>query len=172
VALQSGDENVLKRMRRRYKPGEFLSRTNLIREMIPDAAIGTDVMVGFPGETDREFENTRGLLLESPLTYYHVFPYSKRKYTRAANMEGQIPKAISKSRGNILRDQGFKKKQEFYKRFIGKKVPVIIETGSKGTSRNYMAVRVLDGNLKVGDEAVVEIQGVQGEAALGIANFH
>jgi len=172
IALQSGDKDVLKRMRRRYNPEGFIYSTNLIRERIQDAAIGTDVMVGFPGETENEFENTRKLLKQSPLTYYHVFPYSKRRGTTASNMPDQVPPEVTKLRSKILRDQGVEKKRQFYRRFIGKEVPVIVETGLKATSRNYISVQIVDGNLKVGDEARVEITKVEGEVALGLANLH
>ncbi|MDA2918109.1 tRNA (N(6)-L-threonylcarbamoyladenosine(37)-C(2))-methylthiotransferase MtaB [Desulfobacterota bacterium AH_259_B03_O07] len=172
IALQSGDKDVLKRMRRRYNPEGFIYSTNLIRERIQDAAIGTDVMVGFPGETEKEFENTRKLLKQSPLTYYHVFPYSKRRGTTASNMPDQVPPEVTKLRSKILRDQGVEKKRQFYRRFIGKEVPVIVETGLKATSRNYISVQIVDGNLKVGDEARVEIRRIEGEVALGLANLH
>ncbi len=172
IALQSGDKDVLKRMRRRYNPEGFIYSTNLIRERIQDAAIGTDVMVGFPGETENEFENTRKLLKQSPLTYYHVFPYSKRRGTTASNMPDQVPPEVTKLRSKILRDQGVEKKRQFYRRFIGKEVPVIVETGLKATSRNYMSIKIVDGNFKIGDEACVEITKVEGEVALGLANLH
>jgi len=172
IAIQSGDKDVLKRMRRRYNPEGFIYSTNLIRERIQDAAIGTDVMVGFPGETENEFENTRKLLKQSPLTYYHVFPYSKRRGTTASNMPDQVPPEVTKLRSKILRDQGVEKKRQFYRRFIGKEVPVIVETGLKATSRNYMSIKIVDGSFKIGDEACVEITKVEGEVALGLANLH
>ena len=87
VALQSGDGDVLKRMRRRYSPEQFLQCTDSIRSALPEASIGTDIMVGFPGETQEEFENSREVAAASELTYFHVFPYSIRKMTPAANMK-------------------------------------------------------------------------------------
>ncbi|MFA9408999.1 MAG: tRNA (N(6)-L-threonylcarbamoyladenosine(37)-C(2))-methylthiotransferase MtaB, partial [Candidatus Dadabacteria bacterium] len=81
IALQSGDQDVLKRMRRRYGPEKFLNLTEKIRERMPDAAIGSDIMVGFPAETEEEFLNTYEIARDSALTYFHVFPYSKRKMT-------------------------------------------------------------------------------------------
>ncbi|MFQ5788469.1 MAG: tRNA (N(6)-L-threonylcarbamoyladenosine(37)-C(2))-methylthiotransferase MtaB, partial [Thermodesulfobacteriota bacterium] len=155
-----------------YNPEEFIYCTNLIREKIQDAAIGTDVMVGFPGETDKEFENTYSLLKQSPLTYYHVFPYSRRRGTTASNVPDQVPLEVTKVRSKILRDQGIERKKQFYSKFVGQKVSVIVETRLKATSRNYISVKLLDGNLKVGDEACVEIKKVEGELALAQANFH
>lgn len=168
VALQSGDRDVLKRMRRRYKPEGFLSCTDRIREKMPDAAIGTDIMVGFPGETDEEFENTYNLAKESALTYFHVFPYSKRKHTPAADLPGQVSSGVSKERARLLRELGFQKKHEFYRGFIGRKFPVLVERGSKGTTPNYISVQIMDGNFEVGDEIEVEIKGVGKEEALGL----
>jgi threonylcarbamoyladenosine tRNA methylthiotransferase MtaB len=171
VALQSGDGNVLKRMRRRYTPEKFLHCTSLIRERIPDAAIGTDIMVGFPGETDEEFENTFNLVKESALTYFHVFSYSKRKGTPAATMPNQIHPRVVKERSRILRELGQEKKREFYQRFIGRRLPVLVERGSKGTTPNYIGVRILDSqDFNIGDEIDVEIKEVRGGEALGILN--
>lgn len=167
VALQSGDRDVLKRMRRRYTPEIFLHCTNLIREKMPDAGIGTDIMVGFPGETDEEFENSFNLVKESALTYFHVFPYSRRRGTPADKMPGQVHSLVIKERGRLLRELGSKKKEEFYRGLIGRRFPVLVERGSKGTTPNYMNVRILGGDFKIGDEVQVEIKGVRREEALG-----
>ncbi|MGE5443124.1 MAG: tRNA (N(6)-L-threonylcarbamoyladenosine(37)-C(2))-methylthiotransferase MtaB [Ignavibacteriales bacterium] len=170
VALQSGDGDVLKRMRRRYTPEKFLHCTDLIREKMPDAGIGTDIMVGFPGETDEEFENSFNLVKESALTYFHVFPYSRRKGTPADTMPGQVHPKVIKERSRLLRELGSKKKEEFYRGFIRRKFPVLVERGSRGTTPNYMSVRILDGDFKIGDEVEVEIRDVRGEEALGMIN--
>ena len=113
IALQSGDAKVLKTMRRRYGPEKFLDLTNKIRQRIPEAAIGSDIMVGFPGETEEEFLNTYEIAKESELTYFHVFPYSKRKMTPAAVMVDQINPQQIKDRSKRLRDLGSKKKPSF-----------------------------------------------------------
>lgn len=170
IALQSGDGGVLRRMRRRYTPERFLRCTNLIRERMPDAGIGTDIMVGFPGETDREFENSFNLVKESALTYFHVFPYSRRKGTPADTMPDQVDPKVMKERSRLLRELGSKKKEEFYRRFVGRKFPVLVERGSRGTTPNYMSVCILDGDFKIGDEVDVEIKDIRGEEALGIVN--
>ncbi len=167
VALQSGDRDVLKRMRRRYAPQRFLELTNRIRERMPEAAIGSDIMVGFPGETEEEFQNTYNVAQESPLTYFHVFPYSKRKMTSAAVMPDQIRPEIIKHRSKELRELGSQKKSEFVQGFVGKTLPVLVETHSKGTTPNYISVKLDDKGLKVGDEVDVTITGVNGEVALG-----
>lgn len=168
IALQSGDRDVLRRMRRRYGPGEFLDLTNRIRETIPDAAIGSDIMVGFPGETEEQFRNTYRVAEESPLTYFHVFPYSKRKMTPAAVMPGQVHPSTIKDRSRRLRELGAKKKSEFYRSFIGRTFPLLVETGSKGTTPNYLSVKIEGGDLKAGDEVDVKIVDVIGEVAIGL----
>jgi len=169
VALQSGDGDVLKRMRRRYTPERFLRCINLIRERIPDAAIGTDVMVGFPGETDEEFDNTFNLLKESALTYFHVFSYSKRKGTPAASMPNQVHPQVIKERGRVLRELGQRKKNAFYRSFIGRRLPVLVEKDEKGTTPNYISVRIImGGDFRVGDEVEVGIKDVMGDEALGV----
>lgn len=166
IALQSGDGDVLRRMRRRYAPERFLTLTNLIRERIPDAAIGSDIMVGFPGETEEEFQSTYDIAEESPLTYFHVFPYSKRRSTPAASMAGQVHPDKIKARSALLRELGSKKKAAFYRSFIGRTFPILVEKGGKGTTPNYIPVRLPDECFNVGDEIEVTITGVAREEAL------
>jgi len=174
VALQSGDGDVLKRMRRRYKPEDFLRLTSLIRERMPEAAIGTDVMVGFPGETEEEFQNTYELLDSSELTYFHVFPYSRRRGTPAAQIPVQVHPDVIKRRSKALRDLGMAKKAAFYRGFVGRLLPVLIEggmrsvRGTKGTTPNYVTVRVEDAGLRPGDEIMARISAIRGEEALGV----
>jgi len=168
IALQSGDAKVLKTMRRRYGPEKFLDLTSKIRQRIPDAAIGSDIMVGFPGETEEEFLNTYEIAKESELTYFHVFPYSKRKMTPAAIMDNQIHPQQIKDRSKRLRDLGSKKKTDFFKQFIGRRFPVLIEKGSKGTTPNYIPVKFNTEGFNIGDEVFVEICDVVNEEAIGI----
>ena len=170
VALQSGDRDVLKRMRRRYDPEKFLDLTDMIRKRIPYAAIGSDIMVGFPGETEVEFMNTYNIAKDSALTYFHVFPYSKRKMTPAAVMTNQVPPDIIKDRSKKLRELGSEKKTAFFKEFIGKSFPVLIEKGSKGTTTNYIPIRFNTDNFNIGDEVLVRIVDVQNEDAIGITD--
>ncbi len=168
VALQSGDTHVLKRMRRRYGPEKFLDLTDIIRKRIPDAAIGSDIMVGFPTETEVEFMNTYNIAKDSALTYFHVFPYSKRKMTPAAVMTNQVLPDIIKDRSRRLRELGAEKKNEFFKQFIGRTFPVLIEKGAKGTTPNYISVKFNTDNYNIGDEVLVRIIDVQNEDAIGI----
>lgn len=170
IALQSGDQDVLKRMRRRYGPEKFLGLTNLIRETMPGAAIGSDIMVGFPGETEEQFQNTYRVAEESALTYFHVFPYSKRKMTSAAAMDGQLNPRVIKERSKCLRELGSRKKSEFVGKFIGATFPVLVETGSKGTTPNYISVRLEGKDFNVGDEVDLKIVDIIGEEAVGAAD--
>ncbi|MEA3280120.1 MAG: tRNA (N(6)-L-threonylcarbamoyladenosine(37)-C(2))-methylthiotransferase MtaB [Thermodesulfobacteriota bacterium] len=149
IPLQSGDDLILKRMHRHYSRTFFRDMVIRIREMIPDAAIGVDVLVGFPGETEKAFENTYLLIKKLPVTYLHVFPFSARKGTPANNYPDQISPDTIKIRCQKMRELGTNKKMEFYKRLIGKKVEVLIEgaqsnyTGHlKGMTSNYVPVFV------------------------------
>lgn len=167
IALQSGDDDVLKRMRRRYGRDKFLALTQKIKETMPDAAIGSDIMVGFPGETDEQFQNTYDVADESGLTYFHVFPYSKRKLTAAASMNGHIDPRVIKKRSRRLRDLGALKKNEFCRSFIGRTLPVLVEKDSKGTTPNYISVKLTRGRFRIGEEVNVRIDSVRGGTASG-----
>src|SRR5579863_8515171 len=104
VPMQSGSDRILRRMHRKYRPWHYREKIEKIRTAMPSAAIGADVMVGFPGETDAEFEATRRLIEDLPLTYLHVFTYSARPGTPAATMSDQVPVNIARDRNKILRE--------------------------------------------------------------------
>ncbi len=108
-------------MHRKYRPWHYREKIEKIRAAMPTAAIGADVMVGFPGETDAEFESTRRLIEELPFTYLHVFTYSARPGTPAAAMPNQVPIHIARERNKILRDLAAEKKQAFMRTFHRKK---------------------------------------------------
>ncbi len=166
IALQSGDKDILKLMRRRYSPSDFINCTNYIRKRIPDASIGTDIMVGFPNEDEDNFNNSYNLLNESELTYFHVFPYSKRKYTQAAVMENQVDPKIKKERSKILRELSTSKKINFYSRFIGHNINTLIENRSRGTTSNYINVKLSNNPYDTGDIVNLKIKGIDGEYAV------
>ena len=172
ISLQSGDEQVLKNMRRRYKPKQFLDITDQIREAMPDSSIGTDIMVGFPGETEVEFNNSYNLLDESELTYFHVFSYSKRKGTKAAIMHNQIDPGVIKQRSKIIRDLGMKKKIEFNKSFVGKELEVLVENNSKGTSRNYISVKLHKDDYSKGELIDVVISDLEDDMVIATKYIH
>jgi threonylcarbamoyladenosine tRNA methylthiotransferase MtaB len=125
VPLQSGSDAVLRRMHRKYRPWHYREKIEQIRAAMPTAAIGADVMVGFPGETDAEFEATRRLIEDLPFTYLHVFTYSARPGTPAADMSHQVPVQIARARNKILRDLAAEKKRAFMGSFIGKPLEAI-----------------------------------------------
>jgi threonylcarbamoyladenosine tRNA methylthiotransferase MtaB len=125
VPLQSGSDAVLRRMHRKYRPWHYREKIEKIRAAMPSAAIGADVMAGFPGETEAEFEATRRLIEDLPLTYLHVFTYSARPGTPAAAMPNQVPVHVARERNRILRDLTTEKKRAFMNSFIGKQLEAI-----------------------------------------------
>ncbi len=125
VPMQSGSDAVLRRMHRKYRPWHYREKIEKIRAAMPSAAIGADVMVGFPGETDSEFEATRCMIEELPFTYLHVFTYSARPGTPAAGMPNQVPVLVARDRNRVLRQLAAEKKLEFMRGFVGKSVEAI-----------------------------------------------
>jgi len=125
LPMQSGSDAVLRRMHRKYRPWHYREKIEKIRAAMPTAAIGADVMVGFPGETAAEFEATRRLIEDLPFTYLHVFTYSPRPGTPAATMPNQVPVHIARDRNRILRELAAEKKHAFMRTFVGKKVDAI-----------------------------------------------
>jgi threonylcarbamoyladenosine tRNA methylthiotransferase MtaB len=125
VPLQSGSDAVLRRMHRKYRPWHYRETIEKIRDAMPTAAIGADVMAGFPGETDAEFEATRRLIAELPFTYLHVFTYSARPGTPAAAMPNQVSIQVARERNKILRDLAAEKKLAFMQSFVGKPLQAI-----------------------------------------------
>ncbi len=149
IPLQSGDNIILSKMGRPYNRSFFKELALKIHDLIPYAGIGVDILIGFPGETDEAFENTYALIKALPVTYLHVFPFSPREGTPAADFPGRIAHAIIKARCKKMRDLGIKKKTAFYKSLIGMKTNVLIEgkrdmaSGSlRGLSENYAPVLV------------------------------
>ena len=153
IPLQSGSDEILKKMKRRYLTGLYSDRIAKIREVLPDACIGVDVIVGFPGETEEKFLETYNYLNSLPISYLHVFTYSERENTEAANMEGVVSIAERKKRNKMLRILSEKKKMEFYRTQIGKTLPVLWEHENRngkmyGFTENYVRVqKPFDQNL-------------------------
>ncbi len=132
VPLLSGSDRVLRRMHRKYRPWHYADRIERIRRAMPDAAIGADVMVGFPGETIEEFEETRTLIERLPLTYLHVFTYSSRPGTPSAEMPDQVPVQVARERNRVLRELATRKKRAFMESFVGREVEAITLTRFDG----------------------------------------
>lgn len=147
VPMQSGSDAVLRRMFRKYRPWHYAEKVRTIRAAMPGAAIGADVMVGFPGETDGEFNETRRMVEELPFTYLHVFTYSSRPGTRSAAMAKQVPGPVMKERNRILRDIAAGKKRDFMQSFIGRDISAITlnaagEDFTDALTDNYLKLRL------------------------------
>lgn len=146
IPLQSGSDDLLKKMKRRYLTKLYNDRVNKIREVMPHAAIGVDVIVGFPGETEELFMETYNFLNELPISYLHVFTYSERENTEAAEMDGAVPIPERKRRNKMLRILSEKKKMSFYQTQLGQTLPVLWEHENKdgkmyGFTENYVRVQ-------------------------------
>lgn len=147
IPLQSGSDEILGRMRRRYKRDLYGSRVEEIRRLIPDAAIGVDVIVGFPGETDELFQETANFIASLEVSYLHVFTYSERNSTIAETLEGKIPLRTRMERNEILRNLSEKKREAHHRRYIGTTRKVLFESADKngmmeGFSDNHLTVKV------------------------------
>jgi len=139
--LQSGSDRVLRRMHRKYRPRHYADRIRKARLLMPDAGIGADVMVGFPGETEEEFEENRRFIEGLPFTYLHVFTYSERPGTPAALHASPVPLPVRKQRNRILRELAAAKNLEFRRSMIGRSLPVVtLEKGNTAISGNYLKV--------------------------------
>lgn len=137
LALQSGSESILASMRRRYSAREFLDAAERIRAAVPGVAITTDVITGFPGETEADFEDTLSLCREAGFARIHAFPYSKRARTAAANMSGQVDRTTVKARMARLVDLGTALEERFHAAHAGEIRPVLWESARGGTSSGY-----------------------------------
>ena len=147
IPLQSGSDKVLSLMRRRYKRSLYVERVNKIKELMPDACIGVDVIVGFPGETEKDFMDTYQFLNELNISYLHVFTYSERENTDAASMQNVVPLQERKRRNKMLRILSEKKKNQFYSNYLNTDQIVLMEEENKdgqlsGFTDNYIRVSV------------------------------
>ena len=145
--LQSGDDAVLRKMGRPYTRDFFRNRILAMRRRLADCAIGVDVLVGFPGESDAAFENTFRLIEDLPVTYLHVFPFSPRPGTPASRMANPVPSEVIKARCKAMRELGNEKKRAFYSSFVGRSVRVLVEGSAplppgtqRGISDHYLPV--------------------------------
>jgi len=146
IPLQSGSNELLKKMKRQYKRELYADRVNRIKQAIPDACIGVDVIIGFPGETDALFLETYNFVNELDISYLHVFTYSERPNTKAILMDGAVPKAVRTKRSKMLRGLSVKKRRAFYESQIGKEKTVLFEGENKdgfmyGFTENYVKVK-------------------------------
>lgn len=173
IPLQSGDDIILRRMNRHYDASGYLKKIRIITKKIPDIAIGTDVMTGFPGETDGAFRNTKRVIEEAPFAYIHIFPYSPRSGTPAALMGGEINNTLKKKRCDELGILNTLKKTVFQSSQIDKILDVIIEETDPdhymtGTSSNYLKIKVPSDNLEKKSLVAVRIAGSDGNTLSGV----
>jgi threonylcarbamoyladenosine tRNA methylthiotransferase MtaB len=171
LPLQAGEDAVLARMRRRYTTEHFRKRVERILEAMPDAAIGTDLIAGFPGESVLQFEKCFKFVESLALAYLHVFPYSVRAGTTAAKLGAKVAGAEIKRRAAVMRELGERKRVEFARRMLGTRLRVLLEERNEGRltgySRNYVRV-VTDGPEELTNfEVEVEASFVQGAAVAG-----
>ena len=164
VPLQSGDAQILERMGRPYSPEDYGGRIARIRSRLPEAAIGADVLLGFPGETEADFANTLAFVEALPLTYLHVFPFSARPGTAAWGLGDRVPAESIRQRCSRMRQLGGRMRLAFHRRFLGRRVRVLVEgrrdpqTGLlKGVSSNYLPVLFEGGDDRIQRWAEVHI---------------
>ena len=166
IPLQSGSAAVLRAMRRPYGPETFAALVRRLAETLPEPGIGADVIAGFPGERERDFEESVELIRSLPLTYLHVFPYSRRPGTPAAAMPGQVPPPERERRAAVLRDLGRGKAHAFRERHLGRTVRTLIQGQPRGTthglSGNYLTVAVNAGSDDIGSVRDVRVTRHQG----------
>lgn len=172
VPLQSGSDRILRRMHRKYRPWHYAEKIRKIHEAMPDAAIGADVMTGFPGETDELFEESRSFIEHLPFTYLHVFTYSSRPGTPSAAMPDQVPVHVARERNRVLRELAAEKNLAFRKKFVGQRLEVItLQTGDENStealSDNYLKIS-LAGHYAANTWMKVEIETVGNENLLAV----
>ncbi len=171
VPMQSGSDAVLRRMHRKYRPWHYRGKILKIRAAMPTAAIGADVMVGFPGETEAEFDETRRMIEELPFTYLHVFTYSARPGTAAAEQPGQVSVAVARERNRVLREIASGKKAAFMRSLVGTVVEAItLQTGgadfTEALTDNYLKMKI-PGRHEANRWKDVRVEGAHGEMLMG-----
>jgi threonylcarbamoyladenosine tRNA methylthiotransferase MtaB len=184
IPLQSGSDAILKRMGRRYRSEEYAEKTRMIADSIPNAAMGADVMVGFPGETDELFAETIDFVKNLPLTYLHVFSYSPREGTPATRLCDTVPRSVKEQRSKVLRQLGETKRLAFHERYVGMVLDVLLEGSGKttdgtvnGLTDNYIRVTVPAPGM--GDNSMVGVrlthadsEGAEGVVVNAAGNPH
>ena len=173
IPLQSGDDRVLAAMRRRYRSADFAGRVQALRARLPLAAVGCDVLTGFPGETEAQAANTRALLQECAVSFLHVFPYSRRPGTPAAGMPDQVPAGSKSERAGLLRKLDADLRRHFYAANLGRVLRILVERRRadgmlEGFSENYIPVCLAGPEALVGKIAAVRLLRVDAGGPFGI----
>ncbi len=172
IPLQSGSPRILKVMQRRYSLNDYENLIYKVKKHLPDSAIGVDVIVGFPGETEEDFIHTHNFLRELPISYLHVFTYSERPNTKAISLPGTIDVQERKRRNNILRILSEKKRAKFYSDMIGSKQEVLFENANnkgiiRGFTSNYIKFQTDFNEDLAGQICPVNVQGSTAEYCMG-----
>jgi MiaB-like tRNA modifying enzyme len=171
IPLQHGSDRILSLMNRRYTSGQYLETIKKIYKMFPDISIGTDVIVGFPSESEDDFNKTIKLIEKIKFSYLHVFTYSKRPLTNSSEFPEHISQEIKKKRSEYLIEISKRKKTEYIRKFVNKKIEVIIEREKNGlfsgTSDNYIKCLFKGKNLETGNIVNIKVTGIENEQALG-----
>ncbi|OAQ41916.1 tRNA (N(6)-L-threonylcarbamoyladenosine(37)-C(2))-methylthiotransferase MtaB [Pedobacter psychrophilus] len=165
IPLQSGSDKILGLMRRRYRRELYVDRVNTIKQLMPDACIGVDVIVGFPGETRDDFIDTYNFINELNISYLHVFTYSERDNTPAIEMEGVVPGSQRADRSKMLHILSEKKRRAFYETQLGKDAEVLFEADHKegfmhGFTANYVKVKVKYDPILINDLKVIKLDAI------------
>jgi threonylcarbamoyladenosine tRNA methylthiotransferase MtaB len=172
IPLQSGDDRILRRMNRRYSAAAFAAVVEKSVARLPEVGIGVDVLVGFPGEDEAAFRNTYSLIESLPVSYLHVFPYSRRPGTPAATMADQVAKADKEERVALLRDLDHKKRTAFYRNHLGSCRQILVEKRKKGRllrgyTGNYIPVFCEGDNGLVNQLITVRLEELTADGVLG-----
>ena len=177
IPIQSGDDDLLKRMNRDYDRSFLFDLIQGLHRRIPDLSVGADVIVGFPGETEERFRHTCELIESLPFSYLHVFPFSRRKGTQAFQFSDRVDEGKIKKRAEAVRELGRRKRQAFYRQFLNRELRVLLEdrrekgTGRwKGFSRNYIPALLEDGqgySDRVNQEWAVIVTGTSDQGMVG-----
>lgn len=157
LSLQAGDNLILKRMKRRHSREQIIEFCNKVRQLKPEVVFGSDIIAGFPTETEEMFRNTVNIIHEAGLTFLHIFPYSEREDTPASRMP-QVDKKVRKQRATVLRNLGKKQVEEHYKKQVGKTLEVIVEQEALARAQDYSLVKVAN-ILPIGSIQKVKIVG-------------
>ena len=171
LSLQSGCTATLKRMNRRYTAQEYREKCEILRKYYPAPALTTDVITGFPGETEEEFEESRSFVDSIHFYETHIFPYSKREGTKAAVMPDQLPEQIKKERSRVLIALGQERQREYMEQFLGKKKEVLFEEQQKiqgqtywtGHTMEYLKVAVISEENLENKRVMVQLQNIIGQ---------
>ncbi|HXN06827.1 MAG TPA: tRNA (N(6)-L-threonylcarbamoyladenosine(37)-C(2))-methylthiotransferase MtaB [Nitrospiria bacterium] len=176
IPLQSGSERTLNRMNRKYSPDAYRGLILALHRLSPDASLGADVMVGFPGETEEEFKETSDLIDSLPLSYLHVFPFSAREGTDASHFENHLPLDRIQQRASALREKGREKETAFMRKFIGKELKALVERRPEelmpqfgmALTDNYLRILIENGqNTPQNSEIVIVAKAIKKNKLIG-----